>query len=163
MMRIACIASAFVLVLGAPGMQSGAGAYTGTLQQSTPLLALPRSLGDSNAALDAARSLRMEIDALAMQAPGTVRDVQMNVRRVAFDLLFHGAAAPFESQAMVIAGLRMAAVRAELDQAISLPPAQTVNHKAVEEAMLRFIKGSTNGLEPLPDKLALRRSSSSSR
>ena len=150
MMRIACIAAAFVLVLGAPGMQSGAGAYTETLQQSTPLLALPRSLGDSNAALDAARSLRMEIDALAMQAPGTVRDVQMNVRRVAFDLLFHGAAAPFESQAMVIAGLRMAAVRAELDQAISLPPAQTVNHKAVEEAMLRFIKGSTNGLEPLP-------------
>jgi hypothetical protein len=79
----------------------------------------------------------------------------VNFRRVAFDLLFHGAAAPFDSQAMVIAGLRMVAVRAELDQTLNNPLAtqidrKAVDRKAVDEALLRFVQASGNGLEPLP-------------
>ncbi|NBX32155.1 MAG: hypothetical protein EBR07_05415, partial [Planctomycetes bacterium] len=113
-------------------------------------LELPRSLTDANAALDAARSLRTEMDALATQTAGLTRDARVNFRRVAFDLLFHGAAAPFDSQAMVIAGMRMAAARTELDQTLSNPLATGIDRKAVDEALLRFVQASANGLEPLP-------------
>jgi hypothetical protein len=113
-------------------------------------LELPRSLTDANAALDAARTLRTEMDGLATQTAGLTRDARVNFRRVAFDLLFHGAAAPFNSQAMVIAGLRMAAVRTELDQTLSNPLAKEIDRKAVDEALLRFVQASGNGLEPLP-------------
>lgn len=113
-------------------------------------LELPRSLADSNAALDAARTLRTEMDGLATQTAGLTRDARVNFRRVAFDLLFHGAAAAFDSQAMVIAGLRMAAVRTELDQTLNNPLAKDFDRKAVDEALLRFIQASGHGLEPLP-------------
>jgi hypothetical protein len=125
-------------------------ARTTSLPFSAAALELPRSLADSNAALDAARTLRTEMDALATQTAGLTRDTRVKFRRVAFDLLFHGAAAPFDSQAMVIAGLRMVAVRAELDQTLSNPLAKDVDRKAVDEALLRFIQASDHGLEPLP-------------
>jgi hypothetical protein len=125
-------------------------ARTTSLPFSAAALELPRSLVDSNAALDAARTLRTEMDALATQTAGLTRDARVNFRRVAFDLLFHGAAAPFDSQAMVIAGLRMVAVRAELDQTLNNPLAKGVDRKTVDEALLRFVQASANGLEPLP-------------
>jgi hypothetical protein len=130
-------------------------ARTTSLPFGAAALELPRSLTESNAALDAARTLRTEMDALATQTAGLTRDARVNFRRVAFDLLFHGAAAPFDSQAMVIAGLRMVAVRAELDQTLSNPLAKEidrkgVDRKAVDEALLRFVQASGNGLEPLP-------------
>ena len=56
--------------------------------------ALPAALADANAVLDAARLLRSEIDALSKLPPDTVRDARVAYRRVAFDLLFHGGAAP---------------------------------------------------------------------
>jgi len=90
------------------------------------------------------------MDALATQTAGITRDARVNFRRVAFDLLFHGAAAPFDSQAMVIAGLRMAAARTELDQTLSNALATGIDRKAVDEALLRFVQVSANGLEPLP-------------
>jgi hypothetical protein len=130
-------------------------ARTASLLLGAAALELPRSLTDSNAALDAARTLRTEMDALATQTAGLTRDARVNFRRVAFDLLFHGAAAPFDSQAMVIAGLRMLAVRAELDQTLNNPLAtevdrKGVDRKAVDEALLRFVQASANGLDPLP-------------
>ncbi len=150
MIRAVRAACALLCVLGTLHMTASASARTTSLLCGGAALELPRSLTDSNAALDAARTLRTEMDALATQTAGLTRDARVNFRRVAFDLLFHGAAAPFDSQAMVIAGLRMAAARAELDQTLSNPLATGIDRKAVDEALLRFVQASANGLEPLP-------------
>ena len=156
MMRAVRAACALLCVLGTLHMTASVSARTtSVLFAAAAALELPRSLTDSNAALDAARTLRTEMDALATQTAGLTRDARVNFRRVAFDLLFHGAAAPFDSQAMVIAGLRMVAVRAELDQTLSNPLAMEVDRKgvdrkAVDEALLRFVQASDHGLEPLP-------------
>ena len=150
--RAAC---ALLCALGTLQLTASVSARTTSRPFSAAALELPRSLTESNAALDAARTVRTEMDALATQTAGLTRDARVNFRRVAFDLLFHGAAAPFDSQAMVIAGLRMVAVRAELDQMLSNPLAteidrKGVDRKAVDEALLRFVQASGNGLEPLP-------------
>jgi hypothetical protein len=150
--RAACV---LLCALGTLEMTASVSARSTLLPFGAAALELPSSLTDSNAALDAARTLRTEMDALATQTAGLTRDARVNFRRVAFDLLFHGAAAPFDSQAMVIAGLRMVAVRAELDQTLSNPIATEVDRKgidrkAVDEALLRFVQASGNGLEPLP-------------
>ena len=149
-MRTLRLACALVAVLGSPGLQQYVSARIPIRPLGEIALDLPRSIADANAALDVARTLRLEMDALAKQAPSSTRDAQINFRRVAFDLLFHGTAARFEAQAMVMAGLRMAAMRAELDQVLNNSPAKNVDRKAVDEALLRFVKASTNGLEPLP-------------
>ena len=74
-------------------------ATLGAMQAATPppaaATALPRSIADSNAAIDDAATLRKELDTLATLAPGVVRDARIAYRRIAFDLLFHGAAADF--------------------------------------------------------------------
>ncbi|MEY4810385.1 MAG: hypothetical protein RI986_723, partial [Planctomycetota bacterium] len=150
--RAACV---LLCALGTLEMTASVSARSTLLPFGAAALELPSSLTDSNAALDAARTLRTEMDALATQTAGLTRDARVNFRRVAFDLLFHGAAAPFDSQAMVIAGLRMVAVRAELDQTLNNPLAtqidrKAVDRKAVDEALLRFVQASGNGLEPLP-------------
>ena len=155
MMRAVRATCALLCAIGMLQLTVSVSARTTSLPFSAASLELPRSLADSNAALDAARTLRTEMDALATQTAGLTRDARVNFRRVAFDLLFHGAAAPFDSQAMVIAGLRMVAVRAELDQTLNNPLAtevdrKGVDRKAVDEALLRFVQASTNGLEPLP-------------
>ncbi len=150
MMRAVRATCALLCALGMLQLTVSVSARTTSLPFRAAALELPRSLADSNAALDAARTLRTEIDALAAQTTGLTRDTRVNFRRVAFDLLFHGAAAPFDSQAMVIAGLRMVAVRAELDQTLSNPLAKDVDRKAVDEALLRFVQASANGLDPLP-------------
>ena len=150
MIRAVRAACALLCALGTLHLTASVSARTMPLLSGAAALELPRSLTDSNAALDAARTLRTEMDALATQTAGLTRDARVNFRRVAFDLLFHGAAAPFDSQAMVIAGLRMAAVRTELDQTLSNPLAKGIDRKAVDEALLRFVQASANGLEPLP-------------
>ena len=155
MRRAVRAACALLCALGTLYLTASVSARTAPLLFGAAALELPPSLTDSNAALDAARTLRTEMDALATQTAGLTRDARVNFRRVAFDLLFHGAAAPFDSQAMVIAGLRMVAVRAELDQTLNNPLAtevdrKGVDRKAVDEALLRFVQASTNGLEPLP-------------
>ena len=98
------------------------GAALGATQAVTPppaaAAALPRSISDSNASIDDAATLRKELDTLATLAPGVVRDARIAYRRIAFDLLFHGAAADFGAQAMVIAGLRMTAARNDLDRVL---------------------------------------------
>ena len=150
MRRAVRAACALLCALGTLHLTASVSARTTSLLCGGAALELPRSLTDANAALDSARTLRTEMDALATQTAGLTRDARMNFRRVAFDLLFHGAAAPFDSQAMVIAGLRMAAARAELDQTLSNPLAAGIDCKAVDEALLRFVQASANGLEPLP-------------
>ena len=150
MRRVVRAACALLCALGTLHLTASVSARTTSVLFAAAALELPRSLTDANAALDAARTLRTEMDALATQTAGLTRDARVNFRRVAFDLLFHGAAAPFNSQAMVIAGLRMVAVRAELDQTLSNPLAKDVDRKALDEALLRFVQASGNGLEPLP-------------
>ena len=155
MMRAVRATCALLCAIGMLQLTVSVSARTTSLPFSAASLELPRSLADSNAALDAARTLRTEMDALATQTAGLTRDARVNFRRVAFDLLFHGAAAPFDSQAMVIAGLRMVAVRAELDQTLNNPLAtevdrKGVDRKTVDEALLRFVQASANGLDPLP-------------
>ena len=150
MKRAVRAACALLCALGTLQLTASVSARTTSVLFGAAALELPRSLTDANAALDAARTLRTEMDGLATQTAGLTRDTRVNFRRVAFDLLFHGAAAPFDSQAMVIAGLRMAAVRTELDQTLSNPLAKDSDRKALDEALLRFVQASANGLEPLP-------------
>jgi len=150
MKRVVRAACALLCALGTLHLTASVSARTTSVLFAAAALELPRSLTDANAALDAARTLRTEMDGLVTQTAGLTRDARVNFRRVAFDLLFHGAAAPFDSQAMVIAGLRMAAVRTELDQTLSNPLAKDIDRKALDEALLRFVQASANGLEPLP-------------
>lgn len=150
MRRVVRAACALICALGTLHLTASVSARTTSVLFAAAELELPRSLTDANAALDAARTLRTEMDGLATQTAGLTRDTRVNFRRVAFDLLFHGAAAPFDSQAMVIAGLRLASARTELDQTLSNPLAKDIDRKAVDEALLRFIQASANGLEPLP-------------
>lgn len=150
MRRVVRAACALICALGTLHLTASVSARTTSVLFAAAELELPRSLTDANAALDAARTLRTEMDGLATQTAGLTRDTRVNFRRVVFDLLFHGAAAPFDSQAMVIAGLRLASARTELDQTLSNPLAKDIDRKAVDEALLRFIQASANGLEPLP-------------
>ena len=115
-----------------------------------PAAALPRSIADSNAAIDDAATLRKELDTLATLAPGVVRDARIAYRRIAFDLLFHGAAADFGAQEMAIAGLRMTAARNDLDRVLERTLPTTTGAAAVNEALRRFTAGAVQGLDPLP-------------
>ena len=130
------------------------GATLGAMQAPTPppaaATALPRSIADSNAAIDDAATLRKELDTLATLAPGVVRDARIAYRRIAFDLLFHGAAADFGAQEMVIAGLRMTAARNDLDRVLERTLPTTTGAAAVNEALKRFTAGAAQGLDPLP-------------
>ena len=130
------------------------GAALGATQAVTPppaaAAALPRSISDSNAAIDDAATLRKELDTLATLAPGVVRDARIAYRRIAFDLLFHGAAAAFGAQEMVIAGLRMTAARNDIDRVLERTLPTTAGAAAVNEALKRFTAGAAQGLDPLP-------------
>ena len=147
--RCATIAACCAALLGA-----ALGAASDAAQTSTAppvaAAALPRSLADSNAAVDDAATLRKELDTLATLPPGPVRDARMAYRRIAFDLLFHGAAADLGAQAMVIAGLRMTAVRNDLDRVLERTLPTTAGAAAVNEALRRFADGAPQGLDPLP-------------
>lgn len=129
-------------------------ATLGAMKAPTPppaaATALPRSIADSNAAIDDAATLRKELDTLATLAPGVVRDARIAYRRIAFDLLFHGAAADFGAQEMVIAGLRMTAARNDLDRVLERTLPTTTGAAAVNEALRRFTAGAAQGLDPLP-------------
>jgi len=69
--RAAC---ALLCALGMLQLTVSVSARTTSLPFSAAALELPRSLVDSNAALDAARTLRTEMDALATQTAGLTRD-----------------------------------------------------------------------------------------
>lgn len=129
-------------------------ATLGAMQATTPppaaATALPRSIADSNAAIDDAATLRKELDTLATLAPGVVRDARIAYRRIAFDLLFHGAAADFGAQEMVIAGIRVTAARNDLDRVLERTLPTTTGAAAVNEALRRFTAGAAQGLDPLP-------------
>ena len=126
------------------------GAMQVTTSPPAAATALPRSIADSNAAIDDAATLRKELDTLATLAPGVVRDARIAYRRIAFDLLFHGAAADFGAQEMVIAGLRMTAARNDLDRVLERTLPTTTGAAAVNEALRRFTAGAAQGLDPLP-------------
>ena len=126
------------------------GAMQATTSPPAAATALPRSIADSNAAIDDAATLRKELETLATLAPGVVRDARIAYRRIAFDLLFHGAAADFSAQEMVIAGLRMTAARNDLDRVLERTLPTTTGAAAVNEALRRFTAGAAQGLDPLP-------------
>ena len=94
-------------------MQSSPGApaaaATGSAAQGSPPPAL---VGTENAATDVMAALRREIDALGREPASAARDTRMALRRMAFDLLFHGGT-DLGAQAGPVAGLRLAALRAD--------------------------------------------------
>lgn len=108
---------------------------------------LPRALAERNAATEAARTLKAEIEALAAAPPSVERDARVALRRLAFDLLFHGASARADAQAMAIAGLRLHGARAAADGAIERAGG---GGDAARAALQRFATGAAHGLEPLP-------------
>lgn len=114
--------------------------------------ALPAALAESSAVLDATRAVRAEMDALGTQPAGPVRDAKVAVRRVAFDLLFHGAAGDGGGQASAIAGLRMWTLRSDLDRAIEGAAAggRTEDARA-RGAFARFAQAAQHGLANAPD------------
>ncbi|MFM8818725.1 MAG: ABC transporter ATP-binding protein, partial [Phycisphaerales bacterium] len=77
-------------------------------------------VGTENAATDVMAALRREIDALGREPASATRDARMALRRTAFDLLFHGGT-DLGAQVGPVAGLRLAALRAEVDARLSMP------------------------------------------
>ncbi len=110
----------------------------------------PPALAESNAVTDLARAIQAEVLAIAKQPPSVPRDTMLAYRRVTYDLLFHGLAAPTMQQAMVIAGLRLAESRAEIDTLVckQLPP--EAGGDAAQEALAAFVRGASNGLVRIP-------------
>ena len=116
---------------------------------------LPASLADSGALVDATRAARSELDALGAQPAGAGRDAKAAVRRVAFDLMFHGAAGSDEGQAAAIAGLRLWSIRADLDRAIDAAVAGSRPEDArARDAFARFALAAQHGLPapPAPER-----------
>lgn len=112
---------------------------------------LPASLADSSALLDATRAARAEMDALGAQPAGPGRDAKAAVRRVAFDLLFHGAAGSDGMQAAAVAGLRLWALRSDLDRAIDAAAAGGRPEDArARDAFARFAQAAQHGLPSAP-------------
>ena len=147
---IATLRCALLVACCAAPLGATLGAMQATTSPPAAATALPRSIADSNAAIDDAATLRKELDTLATLAPGVVRDARIAYRRIAFDLLFHGAAADFSAQEMVIAGLRMTAARNDLDRVLERTLPTTTGAAAVNEALRRFTAGAAQGLDPLP-------------
>ena len=110
-------------------------------------LALPAALSDRNVATDAARALKAEIDALSAATPSAQRDARVGLRRLSFDLIFHGASAQESAQAMAIAGLRLHAARAAVDASIERAAAAG---DAARALLAEFAARTAHGLDPLP-------------
>ena len=114
--------------------------------------ALPPALSEGSAVTDAMRTLRTEMDELGRTPASQVRDAKVSVRRVAFDLLFHGAGAPADAQAAAVAGLRLHGLRGDVDALIEASSAGTRPEDArATEAIARFAKGAAHGMASAPD------------
>lgn len=114
------------------------------------LPALPPSLARDSALLDATRTLRTELDALAAEAAGPARESRIALRRVAFDLLFRGAGLGPAEQAMPIAGLRLFALRAAIDAEIAKDRADGPAAAQFREALARFSSIAAHGIASSP-------------
>ncbi|MFM8818777.1 MAG: hypothetical protein ACKOHI_13065, partial [Phycisphaerales bacterium] len=110
------------------------GAATGSAAQGAPSPALN---GAENAATDAMATLRREIDALGREPASVARDARMALRRTAFDLLFHGGT-DLGAQVGPVAGMRLAALRAEVDARLSMPRREGLAPAAVDTPLARF-------------------------
>ncbi|MFM9144436.1 MAG: hypothetical protein ACKORL_03465, partial [Phycisphaerales bacterium] len=82
-------------------------------------------------------ALRREIDALGREPASATRDARMALRRTAFDLLFHGGT-DLGAQVGPVAGLRLAALRAEVDARLSMPRREGLAPAAVDTPLARF-------------------------
>lgn len=127
-MIAACVLAA------ALAMQSPPGAATGGASQGA---SAPALIGTESAATDAMAALRREIDALGREPPSAVRDARMALRRMAFDLLFHGGT-DLGAQSGPVAGLRLAALRSEVDARLSMPQRDGLAPAAVDAPLARF-------------------------
>ncbi|MBL9140938.1 MAG: hypothetical protein JNK53_03645 [Phycisphaerae bacterium] len=124
------------------------------LQLDAPPSAVPPPLPAQHAVAALARQVRAEIQALEPRvvAPGGAArldwSAQLAFRRLAFDLLFHGAGA--EDQAMAVAGIRLASCRDALDQLLQQPLTDDPTGTAVRADLSAFVAGAAQGLHPLP-------------
>lgn len=143
---------AAVLMLAASLPSLAAGATARQLPQVSANAALPPALAEGNAVMDAMRSLRAEMDELERAPAAPARDAKVAVRRVGFDLLFHGAGAPADAQAAAVAGLRLFALRSEVDALVDAASAGTRPEDGrAAEAIARFARGASHGMASAPD------------
>ena len=127
----------------AVAMQSAPGAPAG----ATP----PALVGPDNAATDAIAALRGEIAVLGREPASPARDARVALRRLAFDLLFHGTD-DLDAQGGPVAGLRLAALRGEVDERLSAPLRAGLAAAAVDAPLARFAaSASTIVPGPAPD------------
>ena len=118
---------------------------------------LPAELATAGAAADMAATLRREIDQSSAEGGGQAA-ARLAVRRVAFDLLFRGAA-PDAPQAAAMAGLRLGWIREEIDAAVSAPPADGDRRARFDAALAHFAQlashGIAGGIDPARPELAI--------
>ena len=110
---------------------------------------LADALRAGNAATEAAATLRSEIDALSKGAGDPRTDARIALRRVAFDLLFRGDAAE-HGDASVVAGFRLAWLRAELDALVQSVPADAARAAALAGAVAEFANAAAHGVDRVP-------------
>lgn len=110
----------------------------------------PPALGSSNAATEMARTVRAELDALMAQGDAAQPTVAARIalRRLAFDLLLHGASA--SDQAMAMAGFRLADARVPLDALLSQPIETPALTASVHAELVQFAALAAQGLHPIP-------------
>jgi len=134
------------------GIASFVAALAAACVATAQLPALPPSLARESALLDASRTLRTELDALAAEAAGPARESRIALRRVAFDLLFRGAGLGPTEQAMPIAGLRLFALRSAIDAEIAKDRADGPAAAQFREALARFASIAAHGIAPSPSQ-----------
>ena len=122
---------------------------SGAVAQLPPL---PASLAADSALLDAARTLRTELDALGSLPAGPARDARIALRRIAFDLLFRGASADAAAQSMPVAGLRLFALRAAVDEEIGEERPDGAATERFRDALARFAAAAAHGLPADPSQ-----------
>ncbi|MFO0961931.1 MAG: hypothetical protein U0625_03385 [Phycisphaerales bacterium] len=105
---------------------------------------------EQNAATDAAVAMRAQLDRLGAQPASAARDAQMAYVRVAYELLFHGAGAPLEQQAMAIAGLRLADAAPEVLALLARPMPAGADGEPLAQALAAFVRAAGGGLAQLP-------------
>lgn len=114
-------------------MQSAPTVPPGAPAGATP----PTLVGTDNAVTDAIAALRGEIEALGREPASAARDARIALRRMAFDLLFHGTD-DLDAQGGPVAGLRLSALRGEVDARLSAPLRTGLAAVAVESPLVRF-------------------------
>ena len=125
---------AALALASAAAMQSAPNAPPGAAP--TPLV------GTDNAATDAIAALRGEIEALGREPASAARDARLALRRMAFDLLFHGTD-DLDAQSGPVAGLRLAALRGEVDARLAAPLRAGLAQAAVDAPLARFTTRAT--------------------